>query len=176
MAAKLLRFLATSPHKIGQRFNKYGHLASNNSFCGMSSNPLSAKRLFGLCIPEMVASHLTNICGRAKTWQRPQTDVTTAATIPMDIYPPTQEEFYALKASIYKHNPKCIKKIIELPVRHYSVLSAGKIMPNQGIVATKRPPKASRTKQPSRANLPHLSETEVKYEAFVVLNSSRKDQ
>lgn len=180
MAAKLLRFVVTSPLKVGQQFNnKYGPLASTNSFCGMSSNLLSTKRLFSLSVPEMVTSHLTSICGQSKTWQRPQTDVTTAAktmnNLTMDICSPTQEKFHALKASIYKCNPKCIRKFNELPVQHYSVLSTGKIMPNQSIVSTKRPPKASRTKQPSRANLPQLSETEVKYEAFVVVNSGQKD-
>ncbi|XP_060096844.1 required for meiotic nuclear division protein 1 homolog [Heteronotia binoei] len=163
MAAKLLRFLATSSHKIGQQVNKYGHLTSNNSFCGMSSSMLSVKRLFSLSIPEMVASHLTNICGQAKIWQTPHTDVTTTAKtvnyLIMDIFHPTQEKFHALKASIYKRNPKCIRKF-ELPVRHYSVLSTDTIMSNQGILSTKRPPKASRTKQPSRVNLPQLSEKE----------------
>ncbi|XP_077205866.1 required for meiotic nuclear division protein 1 homolog isoform X1 [Paroedura picta] len=163
MAAKLvLRFLATSPHKIGQQFNKSGHLTSNNSFDRMSSNALSAKRLFRLHIPEVVASYLTSTCGQAKTCWKPQTDVTTVAEtmnyLIMDTYPSAQEKFHPLKASVYKCNPRCITKFIS--VRHYSALATGKIMPNQGIVSTKRPPKASRTKQPSRANLPQLSEIE----------------
>nr|XP_056709637.1 required for meiotic nuclear division protein 1 homolog [Euleptes europaea] len=165
MAAKLLRFLAISPHKIGQRFNKYGYLASSNSLYGMLSNSLSAKRLFNLCIPETVASHLTNTCGQAKTWQRClQADVTTAAKTMnhfiMDSCPSTWEQFHTANASMYEHKPKCTREFSEIPVRHYSVLSTGKIIPNQAIVSTKRPLKASRTKQPSRANLPQLSETE----------------
>ncbi|XP_048344684.1 required for meiotic nuclear division protein 1 homolog [Sphaerodactylus townsendi] len=154
MAARMLRFLGVSSQTVGQRFNSYGHLASSNNFCGISSNSLSAKRSFNLCTPDTVGSHLTNVCGHAKTWQRLQADVTTAAKTMnffiMNISPPALEQFHALKSSIFKHNP----------VRHYSVLSTGKIIPKQGTVSTKRPPKASRTKQPSRANLPQLSETE----------------
>ncbi|XP_054832283.1 required for meiotic nuclear division protein 1 homolog [Eublepharis macularius] len=164
MAAKLLRFLATCPYKMSQQFHKYEYLSSSNSLCRKSSNSLSAKSLFSLCIPETVVSQLTHICRQAKNSQKPQADVTTAAKtmnyLVPDICPPTQEQLCALKSSVYKYNPKCIRKFIKLPVQHYSVLSAGKIMLSQGIVSTKRPPKASRTKQPSRANLPQLSETE----------------
>ncbi|XP_053148539.1 required for meiotic nuclear division protein 1 homolog [Hemicordylus capensis] len=165
MATKLLRFLNNFPHKICQcqHLHKYGFLASKYPQ-GRSSNSLSANRFIRLCIPKATASCLTNAGVQAKNWQRPQAVITTAAKtvndLNMGFYPPSKERFCTLRPASYKYNSKCVRKLIDIPSRHYSVLSTGKTMPDQSIVPVKRPPKASRTKQPSRANLPLPSETE----------------
>ncbi|XP_066471789.1 required for meiotic nuclear division protein 1 homolog isoform X2 [Tiliqua scincoides] len=166
MTAKLLRFLARSSHKVCQyqHLHKFGHLASSKSPQGASGNSLSANRFVSLCIPKAAVSCLTSVCGQAKNLHRQQVNVTTAAKtmnyFVMDICPSSREKFCALRTAVYKHNSKCVKTFTDTPSRHYSVLSTGKIIPNPSIVPAKRPPKASRTKQPSRANLPLPSETE----------------
>lgn len=63
----------------------------------------------------------------------------------------------------YKLNIEHIKKLRNIPSRFYSVISAGKIIPKHGNQTVKRPPKAPRTKQPSRTNQPLLSDMEVKW-------------
>ncbi|XP_044278647.1 required for meiotic nuclear division protein 1 homolog isoform X2 [Varanus komodoensis] len=157
MAAKLLRFLARSTHKISQcqHFCKYGHVTSSSSFQGSPSNSVLANRCINLCIPEAKAE--------AIDWRRLQANVTTVGKtvhpLIMSICPPSREQFCVLKNACYKGNSKRIRLTV-IPNRHFSVLSTSKIVPTQGLVSGKRPPKASRTKQPSRANLPLPSETE----------------
>lgn len=174
MGTKLLRFLVRSSPKIcqSQLVCKYGHPAPSNQLHGASSNFQSANKFFSSYIPETAVSCLTGVCLQANTWHRPQVNFTTAAKTVnnwiMDISSPSKKQFCAARAAKYQHNPKCLRKLTELPVQYYSVLSPGKIMPKQSIVPAKRPPKASRTKQPSRANLPLLSETEVQYKIFMV--------
>uniref|UniRef100_A0A670IUZ3 Required for meiotic nuclear division 1 homolog n=1 Tax=Podarcis muralis TaxID=64176 RepID=A0A670IUZ3_PODMU len=166
MATKLLRFLARSSHKTShcQHLHKYGLSASSNNLQGVSSNSLLACRSISMCIPEATTSCLSRLCVQTKEWQRPQANVPTAAKtvnyLSMHVCPPHREQFCALKNTSFKHNAKCMGKFMDIPNRHYSVLSSSKIMPNQHILPAKRLPKASRTKQPSRANLPLPSETE----------------
>ncbi|XP_017595097.1 PREDICTED: required for meiotic nuclear division protein 1 homolog isoform X4 [Corvus brachyrhynchos] len=59
----------------------------------------------------------------------------------------------------YRLNPEWIKKLRNTSSRFYAVVSAGKIVPKPSNQPVKRPPKAPRTKQPSRTNLP-LSDME----------------
>lgn len=61
----------------------------------------------------------------------------------------------------YRLNTEWIKKLRSTSSRFYAVVSAGKIVPKPNNQPVKRPPKAPRTKQPSRTNLP-LSAMEVK--------------
>ncbi|XP_013813128.2 required for meiotic nuclear division protein 1 homolog isoform X2 [Apteryx mantelli] len=60
----------------------------------------------------------------------------------------------------YKLNKEHIEKLRDIPARCYSVVSTGKIIPKHSIQPVKRPPKAPRTKQPSRTNQPLLSDTQ----------------
>lgn len=178
MAAKLLKFLATSSHKVCQcqHLYKFGHLASSTRPQGTSGNSLPANRFVNLCIPKASVSCLTSVCGKAKNWHRQQVNVTaTAKTMNyfvMDICPSSREKFYAPQTAVYRHNSKCLRTLTNIPNRHYSVLSTGNIIPNPSTVPSKRPPKASRTKQPSRANLPLPSETEVRCEIITACNKS----
>ncbi|XP_063007357.1 required for meiotic nuclear division protein 1 homolog isoform X4 [Melospiza melodia melodia] len=59
----------------------------------------------------------------------------------------------------YRLNTEWIKKLRNTSSRFYAVVSAGKTVPKASNQPVKRPPKAPRTKQPSRANLP-LSDME----------------
>lgn len=65
----------------------------------------------------------------------------------------------------YRLNTEWIKKLRNTSSRFYAVVSAGKTVPKASNQPVKRPPKAPRTKQPSRANLP-LSDMEVKYNIY----------
>ncbi|XP_009645242.1 required for meiotic nuclear division protein 1 homolog isoform X2 [Egretta garzetta] len=60
----------------------------------------------------------------------------------------------------YNLNTEHIKKLRNISSRFYSVVPAGKIIPKQSNQLVKRPPKAPRTKQPSRTNQPLLSDME----------------
>ncbi|TRZ26826.1 hypothetical protein HGM15179_000296 [Zosterops borbonicus] len=59
----------------------------------------------------------------------------------------------------YRINTEWFKKLRNTSSRFYAVVSAGKIVPKPNNQQVKRPPKAPRTKQPSRTNLP-LSDME----------------
>ncbi|XP_015677429.1 required for meiotic nuclear division protein 1 homolog [Protobothrops mucrosquamatus] len=156
MAVKLLGLLARSSHTISQCrcFPTYGYLASSN-------NLLSVNKYLGQHIPEATSSNFTSNCMDISNWFSPQTTISAAAKIINYLTTdacPSSRELHPLKASIFKHKLKHIRTLTEIANRHYSVLSPSKIQPNPDIVPVKRLPKASRTKQPSRANLPLPSE------------------
>lgn len=159
MAVKLLGFLARSSYTISQcrYFPTYGYLASSN-------NLLSINRYLRLCIPEATSSNFTSNCTDNSKWFSPQITIGATAKITnyltMDVCP-SSRELHSLKASIFKQKLKHIRILTGIPNRHYSVLSPSKLQPNQDIVPVKRLPKASRTKQPSRINLPLPSEAKV---------------
>lgn len=175
MATKLLRFLTRSSSKVCQcqHLHKFGHLASSKSPQAASGNSLSTNRFVNLSIPKAAASYLTNVCMQTKNLHSQQVNVTTVAKtmnyLVMDICP-SRKKFCAPRNALYKHYSEIVRALNNVPSRHYSVLSTSKIIPNPSIVPAKRPPKASRTKQPSRANLPLSSETEVSCEIITVCN------
>ncbi|NWR65436.1 RMND1 protein, partial [Bucorvus abyssinicus] len=73
---------------------------------------------------------------------------------------PSWKHFGVALTENYKLNMEHIEKFKKISSRSYSVVSAGKIIPKHGNQPVKRPPKASRTKQPSRTNQPLLSDME----------------
>ncbi|XP_010137735.1 PREDICTED: required for meiotic nuclear division protein 1 homolog [Buceros rhinoceros silvestris] len=73
---------------------------------------------------------------------------------------PSWKHFGMVLTENYKLNTEHIEKFKKISSRSYSVVSAGKIIPKHGNQPVKRPPKASRTKQPSRTNQPLLSDME----------------
>ncbi|KAL7987676.1 hypothetical protein Chor_006595, partial [Crotalus horridus] len=156
MAVKLLGFLARSSHIISQCrcFPTYGYLASSN-------NLLSVNKYLRQHIPEATSSNFTSNCMDISNWFSPQTTISAAAKIinylTTDAWP-SSRELHPLKASIFKHKLKHRRTPTEILNRHYSVSSPSKIQLKPDIVPVKRLPKASRTKQPSRANLPLPSE------------------
>ncbi|XP_027746967.1 required for meiotic nuclear division protein 1 homolog isoform X2 [Empidonax traillii] len=83
------------------------------------------------------------------------------STLGRSIYYQGGEEFFpswrrlgAMMTQNYRLNTEHIKKLRNTPSRFYGVVSAGKIIPKHNNLPVKRPPKAPRTKQPSRTNLP----------------------
>ncbi|XP_039202854.1 required for meiotic nuclear division protein 1 homolog isoform X3 [Crotalus tigris] len=156
MAVKLLGFLARSSHIISQCqcFPTYGYLASSN-------NLLSVNKYLRQHIPEATSSNFTSNCMDISNWFSPQTTISAAAKIINYLTTdacPSSRELHPLKASIFKHKLKHRRTPTEILNRHYSVSSPSKIQLKPDIVPVKRLPKASRTKQPSRANLPLPSE------------------
>ncbi|XP_070589815.1 required for meiotic nuclear division protein 1 homolog isoform X2 [Erythrolamprus reginae] len=155
MAMKLLGFLARSSYTISQcrYFPTYGYLTSSN-------NLLSVNRHCRLCIPKGTSNFTSNCIDNSNLFS-PQTTIGSTAKIinylTMDACP-SSRELHPFKASIFKQKLKHIRIFTGIPNRHYSVLSPSKLQPKQDIVPVKRLPKASRTKQPSRINLPLPSE------------------
>ncbi|KAM4785959.1 required for meiotic nuclear division protein 1 homolog isoform 4-T4 [Cyanocitta cristata] len=88
------------------------------------------------------------------------------STLGRNVYYQSGEGFFSswrhLGATVmenYRLNTEWIKKLRNTSSRFYAVVSAGKIVPKPSNQPVKRPPKAPRTKQPSRTNLP-LSDME----------------
>ncbi|XP_030069767.1 required for meiotic nuclear division protein 1 homolog [Microcaecilia unicolor] len=84
-----------------------------------------------------------------------QAQVTTTVRIRNE---PTQ--FASQRTASCQHSFMCYKQFFEMSKRFYSLVSADKLVSQQMLKPSKRPPKAPRTKQPSRANQPLLSEKE----------------
>ena len=74
---------------------------------------------------------------------------------------PAMRPFGTPRKVTYRPNLLCSKWFIKTVKRHYSV-STETLVPKQDLPQIKRPLKASRTRQPSRSNLPDLSVNEVK--------------
>lgn len=74
---------------------------------------------------------------------------------------PTMHPFGTPRKVAHKPNLLCAKWFIKTVKRHHSV-STETLVPKQDLPQIKRPLKASRTRQPSRTNLPELSVNEVK--------------
>lgn len=74
---------------------------------------------------------------------------------------PAMRPFGTPRKVTYRPNLLCSTWFIKTVKRHYSV-STDTLVPKQDLPQIKRPLKASRTRQPSRSNLPDLSVNEVK--------------
>nr|XP_020661446.1 required for meiotic nuclear division protein 1 homolog isoform X1 [Pogona vitticeps]XP_020661528.1 required for meiotic nuclear division protein 1 homolog isoform X1 [Pogona vitticeps]XP_020661614.1 required for meiotic nuclear division protein 1 homolog isoform X1 [Pogona vitticeps] len=165
MATKLLRFLARSSHTIGQCrcFRKYAHLTSSTILQAMSSSFLPGGRYINLYIPEAAASCLNGVHVQDKNWWRLKVDDTTASKavncLHMNVCLPFKENC-VLKDASYRHSSRCLRNFTVVTNRYYSILSTSTVVASKDIVPGKKSLKASRTKQPSRANLPLPSESE----------------
>ncbi|XP_074920150.1 required for meiotic nuclear division protein 1 homolog isoform X1 [Chelonoidis abingdonii] len=163
MTVKLLGFLARCSHVLMkicecQGLHKPRHpvLKLSNDVVRASFRTLAPNKVLNLCTPETATCCLTNLHEQIKNWQMLEAKIVNYQI--GEVYPPFRED--ALRTVNYKHGLSSVKKFMKMPTRSYSVVSAGKILPKQSILPTKRPPKAPRTKQPSRANQPLVSETE----------------
>lgn len=108
---------------------------------------------------------LTSQCVQVRNWQFLQGFL---SSLGRNVYYQSGEGFFSswkrLRVTMmdnYRLNTEWIKKLRSTSSRFYAVVSAGKIVPKPNNQPVKRPPKAPRTKQPSRTNLP-LSAMEVK--------------
>ncbi|XP_038250300.1 required for meiotic nuclear division protein 1 homolog isoform X1 [Dermochelys coriacea] len=164
MTVKLFGFLARCSHVLMKICECQGLHKPRHPVLKLSNDVRASFRILApnkdlnLRIPETSTCCLTNLCVRLKNWQMSEAKIVNYQI--GEVYPPFMDHFDTLRTVNYKHGLSCARKFMKIPTRPYSVVSTSKILPKQSILPTKRPPKAPRTKQPSRANQPLVSETE----------------
>uniref|UniRef100_A0A8B9P4L5 Required for meiotic nuclear division 1 homolog n=1 Tax=Apteryx owenii TaxID=8824 RepID=A0A8B9P4L5_APTOW len=169
MRLKLLGLLTRSSCVLAevcrcQSFNKIGCPLLKLSNEVDRTAHRTADKIWNLHALKTDTSCLTSQCAQVKNWQLLQGNV---SVLGKNIYYqsgetffPPWEGFHAAMTENYKLNKEHIEKLRDIPARCYSVVSTGKIIPKHSIQPVKRPPKAPRTKQPSRTNQPLLSDTQ----------------
>ncbi|KAM9154923.1 required for meiotic nuclear division protein 1 homolog isoform 2-T3 [Pangshura tecta] len=165
MTVKLLGFVARCSHVLKkicecQGLHKPRHpvLKLSSDVVRASFRTLAPNKVLNMCTPETATCCLTNLREQLKNWQMSEAKIMNYQI--GEVYPPFRDHFDALRTVNYRHGLSSVRKFMKMPTRSYSVVSTGKVLPKQSILPTKRPPKAPRTKQPSRANQPLVSETE----------------
>ncbi|NXG05448.1 RMND1 protein, partial [Sakesphorus luctuosus] len=167
MRLKLLHLQTRSFHALTtiwqcQNFNKTGCLLLNldNEVVRTAHRTAKSWNLYSL---KAAFPWLTSRCVQVKSCQFPQGYV---STVGRSVYYqcgkglfPSWRPLGVMMTENYRLNTERIKKLRNTSSRFYGVVSAGKIIPKHSNQLVKRPPKAPRTKQPSRANLP-LSDME----------------
>lgn len=179
MRLKLLRLQTRSFHALTticqcQSFDKTGRLLLklDNEVDRTAHRTEKSWNLYAL---RTASPCLTSRCVQGKNWQLLQGNV---SALGKNVYYQSGEVFFpswkhsgVAMTEDYKLNTGCIKKLRNVSSRFYSVVSAGKIIPKHSNQPVKRPPKAPRTKQPSRTNQPLLSDVEVKYKIYSLCNT-----
>jgi len=174
MRLKLLRLQTRSFHALTticrcQSFNKTGRplLKLDNEVDRTAQRTAKAWNVYSL---KTVSPCLTSQCVQEKNWHLLRGNVSALGKSVHyqggEVFLPSWKRFDVAMMENYKHNTECIKKLRNISSRFYSIVSAGKIIPKHGNQPVKRPPKAPRTKQPSRTNQPLLSAMEVKYKIY----------
>ncbi|NWH82536.1 RMND1 protein, partial [Piaya cayana] len=119
---------------------------------------------WNLYAPETASLFLTSQSVEVKNWQLLQENVLVLGRNVFNQsgkgFFPSWKCFGVAMMENYKLNTVRIKKHWNISSRSYSVVPAGKIIPKRNNQPVKRPPKAPRTKQPSRTNQPLLSDME----------------
>ncbi|NXG75301.1 RMND1 protein, partial [Baryphthengus martii] len=119
---------------------------------------------WNFCALKTASPCLTSQRVQVKNWELLQGNVPALGKIVYyrsgEGFFPSWKRFGVAMMENYKLNTEHIEKLRNTPSRFYSVVSTGKIIPKHGSQTVKRPPKAPRTKQPSRTNQPLLSEME----------------
>uniref|UniRef100_A0A8D0GG43 Required for meiotic nuclear division 1 homolog n=1 Tax=Sphenodon punctatus TaxID=8508 RepID=A0A8D0GG43_SPHPU len=167
MSSKLLRLLAR-PHQILTKICEWHSLHkprhSSNDTHEVSYRTVLAKRVLDLCISGTASFYIRNSCMRERNWQIPHANMTTAANALNNqvggVRLPSREHFNVLQSTNRKPSPRHSRGLMDLQIRTHSSIASTAKMPKLTTAASKRSLKASRTKQPSRANQPLLSETE----------------
>ncbi|XP_055667304.1 required for meiotic nuclear division protein 1 homolog isoform X2 [Falco peregrinus] len=168
MRLKLLHFPARSFHTLTtvcqcQTFKKTGRLLlkQNNEVDGTAHRTAKSWNVYAV---RSTSPYLTSRCVQIKNWQLLQGN---GSALGKNVYYQSGEGFFpswkhfgVAITENYKLNAEHIKKFSNISSRFYSVVSAGKIIPKHSNQPVKRPPKAPRTKQPSRANQPLPSDME----------------
>lgn len=178
MRLKLLRLWTRSFHTLtticrSQSFNKSGHslLKLDNEVDRTAHRTANSwNNSWNLYALKTGLSFLRSRYVQVKNWQLLQGNI---STLGKNVYYQSEEFFFpswkrfgVAMVENYRLNTKHIKELRNMSSKFYSVVSAGKIIPKHGNQPVKRPPKAPRTKQPSRANQPLLSDMEVKYNIY----------
>lgn len=176
MRLKLLHLQTRSLHALTtlcqcQSFNKTGCLLLKLDNEVERTAHRTAKS-WNLYAQKTAFPWLTSQCVQARNWHFLQGFV---STLGRNVYYQSGEGFLSswrrLGVTVmenYRLSTEWIKKLRNTSSRFYTVVSAGKIVPKPSNQPVKRPPKAPRTKQPSRANLP-LSDMEVKCNIYSLL-------
>ncbi|NXU58793.1 RMND1 protein, partial [Turnix velox] len=167
MRVRLLRLQIRSFHALTigqcQSFNGTGHplLKLDNEVDRGAHRTAKSWNLNAL---KTDSPCLTNQCVQIKNWQLFQGNV---LALRKKVYCRIGKGFFlswkcfvAAMTEICNLNTKHMEKLRNVSSSSYSVVSAGKIIPKQSNQPVKRPPKAPRTKQPSRTNQPLLSDME----------------
>ncbi|XP_063185380.1 required for meiotic nuclear division protein 1 homolog isoform X3 [Chroicocephalus ridibundus] len=166
MRLKLLRLRTRSFHALTttcQSFNKNGCplLKLNNEVDRRAQRTAKSWNLYAL---KTASPCLTSQCVQVKNWQLFQGNVSAVGKNVYyqsgEVFFPPWKRFGVVMTENYNLNTEHIKKLWNISSRFYSVVSAGKIIPKHSNQPVKRPPKAPRTKQPSRTNQPLLSDME----------------
>ncbi|XP_009696444.1 PREDICTED: required for meiotic nuclear division protein 1 homolog, partial [Cariama cristata] len=168
MRLKLPRLQTRSFHALAtmcqcQSFNKTGRpLLKLNDEVDRTAHRTA--KSWNLCYLKTASPCLTSGCVQIKNWQRLQGNVLTLGKNVCyqsgEVFFPSWKRFGVVMTENYRLSTERMKKLRNIPSRFYSVVSAGKIIPKHGSQPVKRPPKAPRTKQPSRTNQPLLSDME----------------
>uniref|UniRef100_A0A8C6J1T6 Uncharacterized protein n=1 Tax=Melopsittacus undulatus TaxID=13146 RepID=A0A8C6J1T6_MELUD len=150
----------TTIHRC-QSFNKTGCLLLklNNEVNRTSDRRAKSWDLYAL---KTAFPCLTSRCVQVKNWQLLQGNVSALGKNAYfrsgEGFFPSWKHFGVAMMENYKLSTEHITKLRNISSRFYTVVSAGKIIPKHSSQPVKRPPKAPRTKQPSRANQPLLSD------------------
>ncbi|XP_065489076.1 required for meiotic nuclear division protein 1 homolog isoform X1 [Caloenas nicobarica] len=172
MRLKLLRLWTRSFHTLtavcrSQSFNKSGHslLKLDNEVERTAHRTANSwNNSWNLYALKTGLSFLRSRYVQVKNWQLLQGNISTLGKNLYyqsgEVFFPSLKHFGVAMVENYRLNRKHIKELRNISSRFYSVVSAGKIIPKHGNQPVKRPPKAPRTKQPSRANQPLLSDME----------------
>ncbi|XP_074674867.1 required for meiotic nuclear division protein 1 homolog isoform X2 [Strix aluco] len=168
MRLKLLRLQTRSFHTLTtvcqcQNFNKTGRplLKLDNEVDRTSHR---TAKYWNLCALKTASPCLTSQCVQVKNWKLVQGNVSALGKNgcyrSREFSFPSWKRFGVVLMEDYYPNTEPIKNLRNTSSRFYSVVSAGKIIPKHINQPVKRPPKAPRTKQPSRTNQPLLSDSE----------------
>ncbi|XP_068270358.1 required for meiotic nuclear division protein 1 homolog isoform X2 [Nyctibius grandis] len=168
MRLKLLRLQTRSFHSLTtvcqqESFNKTGRLLLklDNEVDRTTHRTAKSWNLYAL---KTASPCVTSQCVQVKNWQLLQGNVPVLGKNVCyqsgEVVFSSWKHFGVVMTENYKLNTERIIKLWNISSRFYSVVSAGKIIPKHGNQPVKRPPKASRTKQPSRTNQPLLSDME----------------
>lgn len=180
MRLKLLRLQTTSFHSLTtigrcQRFNKTGHRLLKLDNDVDRTDHRTAKKIGNLPAPKTASPCLTSPCVQVKNWQMMQGNVSALGKSVYyqggEMFFPPWKRFGLAAMENYKLSVEYIKNLGNISSRFYSIVSTSKIIPKSSTQPVKRPPKAPRTKQPSRANQPLLSDMEVKNRICILYNT-----
>ncbi|KFQ37484.1 Required for meiotic nuclear division protein 1 [Mesitornis unicolor] len=146
-----------------QSFNKTGRLLLklDNEVDRTAHKTAKSWNLYAL---KTASPFSTSQCVKVKNWQLLHGNVLSLGKNVCcqsgEGFFPSWKRFGVAMMENYRLNTERIKKLWNISPRFYSVVSAGKIIPKHSNQPVKRPPKAPRTKQPSRTNQPLLSDME----------------
>ncbi|XP_054375601.2 required for meiotic nuclear division protein 1 homolog [Pongo abelii] len=176
MPAILLRAVARS-HRIlskAHQCRRIGHLMLKplKEFENTTCSTLTICQNLDLFLPDKTAgglnkSQILEMNQKKKKKKRSNTSMLSplnaACCQDEKSHLPTRKSFGTHRRVTHKPNLLGSKWFIKILKRHFLSISMETFLPKQDFPQIKRPLKASRTRQPSRTNLPVLSVNEVKW-------------